>query len=98
MQVVYFEAFDFWIPGISGIRREGGVDSRTLHKYSTGEISHLEDSRENAPITPLVWESILEQFVLLSHLWGESVGGSFAYFAVESVIGSVIIFLFDNAE
>ena len=55
----------------------------------------MEDGRENAPITPLVWESILKQFVLLSHLWGESVGGSFA---VESVIGSVIIFLFDNAE
>jgi hypothetical protein len=87
--------FDFWVPGISRIRRAGVVESGTLHEYSTGDVSHLEDiGRENVPITLLVRVSILERFVLLSHLWGESVNGSFTCFTVESVI----IFLFDNAE
>jgi hypothetical protein len=94
-QGVYSETFDFWVPGIPRIRRAGVVESGTLEEYSTGIISHLEDiGRENAPIAPPVRVSILERSVLLLLLWGESVDGGFACFAVESVIA----FAFDNAE
>ena len=45
-------------------------------------------------MTPSVGVSILERFVLFLFLWGKSVNGSFACFAIESVIA----FMFDNAE